>query len=435
MKKRLRLSIRLMILAFIFLNIITCHAVSNRGLGNNMPCAIDLKQGNLNVKAASAVTLDGENNVILYSKSSNKKIYPASSGKVLTAITALENSNLNDVVTVSQNALKGQENGGSHIALKKGEKISMEDALHGLLLASGNDCAIAIAEHVSGSEKKFAVLMNKTAKKIGCKNTHFITSSGLFDKNHYTTAYDLALITSYGLKNPDFKQILSQIKYTIKPTNKHKKKVVLYNNHKMTRYKYRYYPGIIGGKRGYITESRFNLITAACRKKLTLITVVCRGDSLIENCEDTKKMLDFFFKSHKVYKYKPKFKQLLKSDDTIIKYSKPEKKSANLVVPVKAHLTNENIKTSFTKYSNLSYPVEKLSKIGEITLSYRGVILGKIAVIAEKKIESPEVTALKTGILGLTLLLILIPTALITGHFKIKKSGYPKAVQKKRIKR
>ena len=138
---------------------------------------------------------------ILYSKNSNKKMYPASTTKIMTAILALENCNLNEIATVSKNAINLVPSGYTTAQLVAGEKMSIQDLLYGLMLNSANEAANVIAEHVSGSVEEFSKLMNSKAEELGCTNTHFVNANGMHNENHYTTAEDLAKITAYCMKN------------------------------------------------------------------------------------------------------------------------------------------------------------------------------------------------------------------------------------------
>ncbi|NLY70358.1 MAG: D-alanyl-D-alanine carboxypeptidase [Clostridiales bacterium] len=160
----------------------------------------------LDISAQTAVVIELNTGKVLYSKNAHQKVYPASTTKILTALIALEECNLDDIVKITGKA-SGVE--GSSIYLEVGEKISYRDLLYGLMLRSGNDAAIAISEAISGSTEKFAEKMNQRAKEIGALNSNFANPSGLFNENHYTTAYDMALIAREAMKNPEFRQIAS----------------------------------------------------------------------------------------------------------------------------------------------------------------------------------------------------------------------------------
>ncbi len=149
------------------------------------------------VSATTAVVIDADTGQVLYDKHSQIQRYPASITKIVTAIVALEAGNLDDIVKVSRKAAYQE---GSSIYLKPGEELTLEELLYGILLASGNDAAVAIAEHISGSVASFAELMNEKTKKMGAKNSNFLNPSGLPEAGHYSTAYDLAMIMRYALQ-------------------------------------------------------------------------------------------------------------------------------------------------------------------------------------------------------------------------------------------
>ena len=164
--------------------------------------------------ADSAVIIDADTGQIIYSKNADKKYFPASTTKVMTALVVLENSNLHDIVKIGKNPPFAE---GSSIGLKEGEEFSIETLLTGLLLESGNDCAEALAEHIAGSTENFAKLMNKKAEEIGCKNTVFKNPSGLPNPDHVTTAYDLSLILREAIKYNDFVRISSILTKKLPP--------------------------------------------------------------------------------------------------------------------------------------------------------------------------------------------------------------------------
>ena len=151
--------------------------------------------------------------------------YPASTTKLMTALLALEHSNLDETITFSSDAVFKNETNSSHIARDVGEQMSMEQTLYGVLLASANECAYAIAEHVGanmgGDYNTFIQAMNDRAKELGCVNTHFVNSSGLHDDQHYTCAYDLALIAREAYQNETLRKMVGTRRYEIPPTNKH----------------------------------------------------------------------------------------------------------------------------------------------------------------------------------------------------------------------
>lgn len=161
----------------------------------------------------SALLVNSKSNTALYAENVHQSMNPASLTKVLTALVALEYGNLEDTITVSENAMV-TEDGAQVIGLKAGDKLTLEQALHGLLMYSGNDVALAIAEHVGGSVEQFISMMNETAAKLGATNTHFSNPHGLTDAEHYTTAYDLYLIFNAAIKSEKFVEIIQTNTYT-----------------------------------------------------------------------------------------------------------------------------------------------------------------------------------------------------------------------------
>jgi len=246
----------------------------------------------LSLKSEAAVLLDTDTNAVLYAKNPNEKLYPASVTKIATAIYAIEKGNLNDMVTVSANAVRQD---GTRVYLVEGEKMPLKQLIQGMLINSGNDAAVAIAEYLDGSVEQFAKNINEYLKTtIGVKNTHFTNPNGLFDKNHYTTAMDLALITNYAMKNPVFAEIFGtkRLNWVGKAW-----KTTLITHHAMLKGEYSY-PGITGGKTGYVTQSKQTLATTANNGKLKLTAIVLKSNAQIDKYNDTALLFNFGFKEY-----------------------------------------------------------------------------------------------------------------------------------------
>ncbi|WP_236354842.1 D-alanyl-D-alanine carboxypeptidase family protein [Konateibacter massiliensis] len=161
----------------------------------------------------AAALFDVDSHEVLYANNATERLYPASLTKVLTALIALEKGNLDDVITVSSN-VEIKEDGAQLIGFKEGDQITLEQALHGLLMYSGNDAGVAIAEYISGSVEDFATLMNETAQSLGATNSHFVNPHGLSDDEHYTTVYDLYLIFNAAMKYDKFVEIINTDSWT-----------------------------------------------------------------------------------------------------------------------------------------------------------------------------------------------------------------------------
>ena len=251
----------------------------------------------------SVVVLEQDSGAVLYRKKPNKKLYPASITKILTALVAIENSELDETVKFSHDAVYLNEGDTSHISREVGEKMTMEECLYGMLLESANECAWAIAEHVAGNEPDFVDMMNKRAAEIGCENTHFANPNGLPDEDHYTTSYDMALIAREAFKNKTFRTITGTRAYNIPPTNKHDVQTPLNNHHAMLNFyktsKY-LYEGCMGGKTGYTVAAGNTLVTYATRKGMTLVCVVMNAPSP-GYYTDTIHLFDYCFDNFVTY--------------------------------------------------------------------------------------------------------------------------------------
>lgn len=261
--------------------------------------------GPIELKSKGAVLLDSDTGAILFAKNANQRMYPASLTKIATAIYAIEKGNLDSIVTVSGNAVRQD---GTRVYLDEGEKISLKKLIQGMLINSGNDAAVAIAEHLDGSVEQFAVHLNGYLKStIGVKNTHFINPNGLFDKNHYTTAMDLAIITNYAIKNPIFADIFGT--KVLKWEGQSWKTNIL-THHRMLKGELAY-PGITGGKTGYTSEAKQTLATTARNAKLGLTAVVLNSELQREKYDDTARLFDYGFKNfqHSILKQGEIFKK------------------------------------------------------------------------------------------------------------------------------
>ena len=207
----------------------------------------------------AAIVMEAESGAILYAKNIDGKGYPASITKVLTALIALENGSLNDKITITQSCIDFLEYGDAHIGMTTGEEITLNDALHALLLASANEVAYAIGDNTGEGYEWFINQMNARAKELGALNSNFVNTNGLNDENHYTTARDMALITrELYMKHEEFKTISQTLQYTIPPTNLQPESRIFQQKHKMfyesNEY---YYPYVTAGKTGY-TEQAMN---------------------------------------------------------------------------------------------------------------------------------------------------------------------------------
>lgn len=256
-----------------------------------------------NLFCNNAILMDLDSGNVLYGKNEDDKIFPASTTKILTAILALENLNLNDKITVSQNAVNMIPIESSVMGVKAGEIYTVEDLLYGLMLPSGNDAAIVLAESISGSVDKFVILMNNKLDELGLENTHFSNPHGYHDDNHYSTATDMANLLKYCLQNETFKKIISTLEYEIKPTNLTKQSRVLRSTSRICdpNYTNMYYEYILGGKTGYTLEANGTFVGYGSKDDKNIIVCVFNGSQDINGNQarflDTKKLANYCFEN------------------------------------------------------------------------------------------------------------------------------------------
>lgn len=344
MKKQLKILVAIIfsLLASISIFAFYFSQANSMAFADNLTSYISMEVGSLRV-------LKGEN--------ISTKRYMASTTKILTAICVIENSNINDIVTVSSKTV-GVE--GSSMYLDDGEKISVKSLLYGLMLRSGNDAAETLACFISGSVENFARLMNETAKKIGANNSNFVNPHGLHNSNHYTTAYDLALISCYAMKNDVFREIVSTKKITVPWTTREYDRI-MYNKNKMLLT----YDGATGIKTGYTKIAGRCLVSSAIKNGMEVVTVVL-------NCSDmwlkSKNLLDDAFNNYSL-------KKVVNCENLVgfanIENNENEKIGLYLKKDIILPLTKEEYAGLEIKYdykNELSLPIKKDEIVGEINI-------------------------------------------------------------------
>ena len=261
------------------------------------------------------IVMDAATGQILYEKNAYSKMYPASITKIMTSLIALENGNLSDTITMSENAVWGIERGSSHIALDVGEEINFEDALYAVLVVSANEAAWGVAEHIGGTLENFCDMMNQKAEELGCVSTHFVNANGLHDDDHYTCAYDMALITREALKYDKFREITATTYYSIPPTNMKEDTRELWQNNKLIKegsdYYYEYCEG---GKTGFTDQALGTLVTWAKKDDVELICVTMHNHPTVTSYTDSKALYEYFFNN---YSYAEPLKDFTFSDEDI----------------------------------------------------------------------------------------------------------------------
>lgn len=345
--------------------------------------------------SGSVVVMEMNTGTVLYEKNGHDVHYPASITKIMTTMLALEHCSMDEIVTFSADAVFKNEGNTSHIARDLNEQMTMEQCLYAVMLESANECAYAVAEHVGtklgGDYRTFIDLMNQRAEELGCLNTHFNNANGLPDDQHWTSAYDMALIAQAAYENEDFRIITGTGSYKIPPTNKHVDETPCHNHHKMlypyqtSRYLYDY---CTGGKTGYTNAARNTLVTFAEKDGMSLVCVVMYAE-MPAHWTDTRTLLDYYFDNFQVLsitEHDAQFQAqstkdtgLLNENDSFVTLDK----NAYIILPKTA------------SFSDAVYQLDTNNKnsnsVGTLTYTYAGHQVGCVDVIASQaEVKEPE---------------------------------------------
>ncbi len=323
------------------------------------------------VTASAAVLMDYTTGAILYQKNASVKLAPASTTKILTAIIAIERGKLNQEMVASTKASKTD---GSSIWLAPGETHTLEDLLYGILLNSGNDASVTVAENLAGSESNFATWMNEKAKELGARDSNFVNCNGLPEKNHYTTAHDLALITRYALHNSVFDEIVKTKKKIISWPG-HKWDRTMYNHNKLL-WRYQYADGV---KTGYTNQAGNCLVSSATKDNHRLIVVVLHSKN---EYADSTALFNYGFNHFQLYTVSSPTKKLgtvnvVKGVQRQVPVSTIS--TVNLVIPKGAE---SKLRINLSLPSSVEAPVEKAQHVGELKVQLGEQILEKCPVVA-----------------------------------------------------
>ncbi len=320
------------------------------------------------VSAKSAIVLEYASGTVAFAKNAEERLPMASTTKIMTALVALEKGNLSDVVEVGKNAA-GVE--GSSMYLKVGEKLTLEELLYGLMLTSGNDAAVAIAEHIAGSETAFAEMMTARAAELGCINTCFKNANGLPDDAHYTTALELARITGKALENEMFCKIVSSKSARVGGRS-------LSNHNKMLSL----YEGAFGVKTGFTKAAGRTLVSAAKRDGITLIAVTLNAP---DDWDDHAKMLDYGFSCMER-------REVIKKDTYAGSIPMQNGTAQTVDICFGADFSFSMLKTAVTEIkinlpSGIEAPVSAGQVLGSGEILVNGVKMGEVPLLASAAVE------------------------------------------------
>ena len=340
------------------------------------------------INSRYAVVLDRQSKAILYGKNETAKTKMASTTKIMTALIVIENTNLNNIVEVSA---KAAGTGGSRLKLKAKDKISVRDLLYGLMLRSGNDAAVALAEYIGGSIPEFANLMNQKAEELGLVNTHFETPHGLDFEEHYTTAYELAILTDYALNNKVFAEIVKTKSCNININGQ--LRTINNTNELLGNLN-----GVYGVKTGFTNGAGRCLVTSIKRGDLDVICIVLGADTKKIRTVDSINLIEYTFNNFENIDIKTKIEEEFNNWKNInegrISIEKGIKNSINVELeeydlknyPIKKN-TENRIQVEVNANLDLIAPVEVNTKIGEVTVYYDNHIILKIGILTAEEVN------------------------------------------------
>ena len=345
----------------------------------------------LSINAKAALIVETNSGKIIYEKDIYEQNYPASVTKILTAILTIENCELDDVATVSQTAISHIPTGYVIAPLYIGEQITIKDLLYALMLKSANDAAYVLAEHVGGSVEGFSEMMNKKAEELECKNTHFVNPNGIHNQNHYTTAYDMYLISNYAMKNETFKEIVSTYEYTLSPTNKHPlKDRIMKNTNNFVNPKNAYYNKIVNGIKTGTTKQAGNcLITDSSDNGLEFITVILGAQTANSKFSETKKMISFAYDNYALTKIHDKGDMIQNIE---VKKATKKTKDLNLVISdditamANKKIKVDEIEPEIVLNDDIKAPIEQGQELGIIKYNVDGLEY-EAKLLAETEVE------------------------------------------------
>jgi D-alanyl-D-alanine carboxypeptidase/D-alanyl-D-alanine carboxypeptidase (penicillin-binding protein 5/6) len=340
----------------------------------------------------SYVLMDSSTGRILDSMNPDSKLYPASTTKIMTAILALEKGRLDQMMTASEAAICDIGPGGSNAGIPPGEKLSMKVLMDVLLVNSANDAANIIAENLAPTRKDFIDLMNEKAVQLGAIHTHFVNTNGIYDPDHYTTTADMALIASYAMKIPEFRNIVLKKSVVMPPNRYQKKAVTLYNTNNLLYYKNDNFT-ITGIKTGFINQSGHNLVSSAINKDgMELIAVVFGskyGPTGRTDFANSYSLLKYGFSTYSI-------KSIADSGSIIKNISVIDSDSGkNLKLlaasPIVCAMPNDKVKwnigQTFKFTPNIKAPISKGSVLGTVTFTSNGVPVRTVNLIAESSVN------------------------------------------------
>lgn len=376
----------------------------------------DTTENDFQIYSSGSVLIDAKTGKILLQKDMNKKLYPASTTKILTAILAIENLNLDSKLTASRSAVMAIPSGYSNAGIKVGESLSVSDLLEMFLIHSANEVGYIFAEEISGNIDNFANLMNKKASELGCTNTNFTNPSGIHDVNHYSTAYDMALIAKYCMQNETFRNIVNKKSCKFSATDLYPEERYFKNTNSLldssNRYYYEY---AIGIKTGFTTQAKNCLIAGAKKDGIELIAVML-GAEATENGQsgryvDAKNLFNYGFENYKIMDFLKEGSQIKNIE---IKNATKETKKLNLIAKSSLSATfqtNFDISTlvpTIEIFENITAPIAKDTVLGKISYNIDGIIYESDLIAENDVIKSNLLEIIFQIVLAIIVLILIV---------------------------
>lgn len=365
------------------------------------------------VTSGSAILIDNETNRVLYDKNANKRMFPASTTKIMTAILVLENCDLDETVTANYDALMNIPEGYVTAEIQGEEQFTVEQLLEMLLVHSANDAANVLAEYVGGSIESFISMMNTKVNELGLTNTHFTNTYGLQEDNHYTTAYDLAKIMQYCIQNDNFRRIAGSVSCSIPPTNKSGVRSYTSTNQLILPDSSNYYRYVTVGKTGFTTEAGRCLVSCAYRNEIELTCVILGGtlsdDSISSRFTDSIALYEYGFNHFSL-------KNIANSGDIItsieVSNATPATKLLDLafVDSIHALVNNSDLETNYIPEIQLNYdisaPIAEGDVLGKAIYTIDGISY-EADIVATHNVENSQLLQFVLQIGGIFIALLI----------------------------
>ncbi len=376
-KNKLKKLIILQLILMLVFSIYSPICIADEPTNNDESSTTESTSSEITILSPHAILIDAKSGQILYEHNAREQAYPASVTKLMTAIITLENCNLDDEITVDKNALLGIPRSYTVAALQPNEKITVEKVLNVLLIPSANDAANVLAFHIAGSKEEFAKMMNKKAEEIGCKNTNFCNPSGIHDDDHFTTAYDMALIGKYAYTFETIREIAQKTEYELPNLPDGKERKFKTTNTLITPKNQYFYENATGLKTGYTDKAKSCIVATAKKDDVELMCVILGGDKTEDRKAqreiDCKTLFDYGFNNYSSMDVCVKNNSVDKSkvtnlSDTLKDVEIGYSETQHLLVP-----KDNSYVTTYSFKDDINLPIKKGEPIGSVIYTVDGV--------------------------------------------------------------